>query len=201
MAEKKRDNIRIISFTGEKVRNFIPEIAKLRVEVFREYPFLYIGDFDYEKRYLEKFTQMKDAIVTAAFDNETLIGIATGFPFIYEAENLQNVFKDFQRDPKEYYCFGESVLKKQYRGIGIGKRFYEERENFARSVGYRYICLYTIIRDPDDPKRPPNYRDLSSFWEARGFVKHPELVGTVSYQEINEEQETPKEMIFWIKEL
>lgn len=197
-----RDNIRVLSFTGQKVRDFISEIAKLRVEVFKEYPFLYIGDFEYEKRYLEKFMEMENAIVVAAFDGDILVGIATGYPFVYELENLQEVFRSFQHNPADYFCFGESVLKKAYRGLGIGKQFFEEREAYARSLGqYKYICFYTILRDSNDPRRPPGYRDLAPFWQSRGYIKHPELIGTVSYQEIDEKEETPKKMIFWIKEL
>ncbi len=73
--------VKVISYIGEKVADLIPEIAALRIEVFAEYPFLYAGDYEYEKLYLKKFTAMKDAIVVACFDHNTLIGIATGYPF------------------------------------------------------------------------------------------------------------------------
>ena len=196
------NTIRIDTFTGSKVKEMIPEIARLRIEVFHEYPFLYIGDYAYEMNYLKKFLTMKDAIMVAAFDREELIGLSTGFPFIYESENLKNAFIDAQRDPKRYFCFGESVLRKSYRGQGIGKAFFDQREAHARRLPhYQYICFYTLIRPKNDPKCPQDYRPLAPFWKSRGFVEHPELIGTVSYQEIGEREETPKKMVFWIKEL
>lgn len=172
------------------------------MEVFPEYPFLYIGDEEYERRYLKKFATMKDAIVVAAFDKDELIGISTGFPFIYESESLKEVLIKDQRDPNDYFCFGESVLRKTYRGLGIGKAFFDQREAHVQHLNnYRAICFYTIMRDANDPRKPPDYRPLAPFWKSRGFVEHPKLVGTIAYQEIGETQETPKKMVFWIKEL
>jgi hypothetical protein len=34
---------------------YIPELARLRMEIFHEYPFLYAGDVEYEYRYLKKY--------------------------------------------------------------------------------------------------------------------------------------------------
>ena len=138
------DSIKIVTVTGDKVKALIPEIAALRIEVFREYPFLYIGDLEYEKKYLKKFTTMKDAIVVMVFDHETLIGISTGYPFVYEAENLQELLRSSGRNPEDYFCFGESVLRHTYRGLGIGKRFFEEREAHVRAMNrFTHICFYT----------------------------------------------------------
>src|SRR5689334_20518815 len=137
-------SIRVISFTGEEVSNFVPQIARLRIEVFAEYPFLYIGDYDYEMRYLKKFLAMKDAIIVAAFDKDELVGLSTGYPFIYEAESLKNVFLKSHLQPDEYFCFGESVLRKAYRGLGIGKQFFDHREAHVKRLNhYSYICFYT----------------------------------------------------------
>lgn len=197
-----QSTIQVVSFKGKKILEFIPQIARLRIEVFAEYPFLYDGDYEYEMRYLEKFSHIQDAIVVAAFNQEEIIGISTGFPFIYESQNLQNVFKQAGRNPQEYFCFGESVLRKSYRGQGIGKKFFDHREDHVKQLDqHKYICFYTALKPLNDPKRPTDYRPLKPFWESRGYQEHPELVGEVSYQEIGETEETPKKMVFWIKEL
>jgi GNAT superfamily N-acetyltransferase len=199
---KKQANIRILSFTSSDVNDLIPQIARLRIEVFPEYPFLYIGNYEYEMRYLKKFLTMKDAIVVAAFDNDELIGISTGFPFIYEDENLKKVLISHHRNPQNYFCFGESVLRKSYRGLGIGKAFFDQREAHVQHLNkYHYICFYTVVRPANDPKRPSDYRPLAPFWKSRGYTEHPELIGIISYQETGEAEETPKQMVFWIKEL
>ena len=199
---KDLTNLKIIAFTGSDVNDLISQIARLRIEVFSEYPFLYIGDYDYEMRYLKKFLTMKDAIVIAAFDNDELIGISTGFPFIYESEELKKVLISDHRDPNDYFCFGESVLRKSYRGLGIGKAFFDLREaHVQRLNNYHYICFYTIVRPINDPKRSHDYRPLAPFWKSRGYSEHHELIGTISYREINETEETAKQMVFWIRKL
>lgn len=192
----------IRSYTGQQVKDHIPEIARMRIEILREYPFLYEGDVEYEKRYLNKFASMKDAITILVFDNGSLVGAATGFPFIYDAENLQQALHSAGFDPKEFYCFGESILKREYRGQGIGSKFVELREAYAKELGvYTGLCFYTSARPDNDPKRPENYRSLSPFWRKNGFTKHPEIIGTIPYKELGEPEETPKEMVFWIKSL
>jgi GNAT superfamily N-acetyltransferase len=197
-----KNNIKIVSFKGESIKDLIPEVAKLRIEVFAEYPFLYQGSEEYEKRYLNKFLIMKEAIVVVAFHDNSIIGISTGYPLIYDLETLQQVLISAHRDPKDYFCFGESILKKSYRGLGIGNVFFDEREAHVQTLGnYSYLCFYTILRPEDDPRRPPDYHSLVPFWEKRGFVKHPELIGEIPYQEIGEAEETPKQLIFWIKHI
>ncbi len=195
-------SIKIISYVGDEVKSLIPEIAKLRIEVFAEYPFLYQGDLEYEKRYLKKFAEMEDAIAVACFDGEELVGISTGYPFIYEAKELQAVFTAKGLKPEDYFLFGESVLRKTVRGQGIGNAFFDEREAHVKKLRrFKHICFYTSLRPENDPRRPADYRPLGPFWEKRGYRERPELVGTVSYQEIGEEAETPKKMVFWIKDL
>ncbi len=196
------EKIRVVSYRGEAVRQFIPAIAKLRMEVFREYPFLYIGDEEYEKKYLEKFITAKDAIVVVAWDEEEIIGVSTGLPFTDESEALHLPFEKAHWNVGDFFYFGESVLRKKYRGQGIGHQFFILREAHARSLGrFKYVCFCTVRRSPDDPRRPADWEPLSKFWEDRGFVEHPELVALYPWQEISETEETLKEMLFWIKML
>lgn len=193
-------NISVIPFTKEQIGELIPQIARLRIEVFAEYPFLYDGDNEYEERYLQKFLRMEEAIVIAAYDGGNLIGISTGYPLLYESKHLQEVISSSGRHLSEYFCFGESVVKKPYRGQGIGKKFFHERELHVRALGhYKYICFYT--RPLDDIRQPSDYRPLAAFWNSRGFMEHPELIWQISYREIGEAEETPKNMVFWIKEI
>jgi len=42
---------------------------------------------------------------------------------------------------------------------------------------------------------------LDAFWNRRGFVKHPELHTTFSWQDLDENEESLKPMVFWLKHL
>ncbi|MBS0615783.1 MAG: GNAT family N-acetyltransferase [Verrucomicrobia bacterium] len=194
--------IRVEAYRGEGVRKYIPAIAQLRMEVFREYPFLYIGDEEYEKKYLEKFVTSKEAVVVVAWKGSEIIGVSTGLPFIEESESLHEPFEKLRLPVKDFFYFGESVLQKKYRGLGIGHQFFLLREAHARSLGrYKYICFCTVKRPSDDPRRPEDYRPLAPFWQSKGFSEHPELIAMYPWQEIGEKEESLKEMVFWIKKL
>ena len=41
--------IQIERLQGERLRAEIPSLAKLRIEIFRAFPYLYEGSLDYEK--------------------------------------------------------------------------------------------------------------------------------------------------------
>ena len=43
-------NIRIERWSGAALEQYIPDLARLRIEVFRDFPYLYDGDYDYEKK-------------------------------------------------------------------------------------------------------------------------------------------------------
>ena len=53
-----------------------------------------------------------------------------------------------------FYC-GESVLLPDYRGRGVGHRFFDLREAQARKIGRRWCCFCAVIRPDDHPLRPP----------------------------------------------
>jgi hypothetical protein len=57
------------SFTGADVGQVLDDLARLRIAVFRDWPYLYDGDLAYERRYLELYTNPR-AIVVGAFDGD-----------------------------------------------------------------------------------------------------------------------------------
>ncbi|MCH9632523.1 MAG: hypothetical protein S4CHLAM6_08600 [Chlamydiae bacterium] len=196
------EKIKIVSYQEGEIKNFIPDIARLRIEIFAEYPFLYDGDFECECKYLEKYASTKNAIVVVAYDNNQVIGISTGYPFADQNKELKRVFQKSKRNVNDYFCLAESILLKQYRGKGVGRKLFDQLEVFAKDFKqYKYICLFTSARPADDPKRPKEYRSTGPYWSKQGFCEHPELTFEDSYKEIEDDKETQHKMIFWIKEL
>jgi predicted GNAT superfamily acetyltransferase len=57
----------------------VADLARLRVTVFRDWPYLYDGDAAYERGYLARYAR-GDSIVVAAFDGDRMVGAATGMP-------------------------------------------------------------------------------------------------------------------------
>ena len=66
-------NIRIRSVTGPAIEEWIPALARLRIGVFREFPYLYDGNEDYERRYLQTYTKTDTSIAVLAIAGDEVV--------------------------------------------------------------------------------------------------------------------------------
>ncbi|MCD2453003.1 GNAT family N-acetyltransferase [Methylicorpusculum oleiharenae] len=193
-------NISIERWSGKALEKYIPDLARLRIEVFHDFPYLYDGDFEYEKRYLQTYINCPDSVIVLAFDGDKIIGASTAIPLKYETDEVKKPFVEKGYNVDEVFYCGESVLNKNYRGLGIGVKFFEQREAHAADLGgFKHVCFCCVERSAEHPRRPTDYVPLDKFWNKRGYVKHPELQTTYSWKDLDDEAETPKLMTFWLK--
>ncbi len=177
------------------------DLARLRIEVFRDFPYLYEGDVDYERRYLATYVASPGAVVIGALDGGVLVGAATASPLSDHFEAFAGPFAARGLDPAGYFYFGESVLRKAWRGRGIGVRFFEERERAAREAGFGACVFSAVVRPADHPARPSDYQPLDAFWSRRGYARIEGLTTGFSWRDVGEAEETVKPMEFWSKRL
>jgi GNAT superfamily N-acetyltransferase len=196
------DSLRLERVGGRRIADFLPALARLRITVFRDFPYLYEGSEDYERSYLRTYIESPDSVMVLVFDDETLVGASSGLPLADEVADLRRPFEQAGYPlARVFYC-GESVLLPTYRGRGLGVRFFEEREAHARALGrFDLICFAAVQRPAEHPRRPAGYVPLDDFWQRRGYRKRPELATTFSWQDVDEPSETPKPMVLWTKEL
>ncbi|WP_343562695.1 GNAT family N-acetyltransferase [Kiloniella sp. b19] len=198
----ERGGLTFKPLTGEALLDYLPDLARLRMEVFRSFPYLYEGDPAYEENYLQTYAQTRDAVVVCAFDGDRVVGASTALPLEQEEENFQKPFRDLGIDPRDVFYFGESVLEAAYRGRGAGVAFFEHREAHARSFNrFRAAAFCGVIRPDDHPLKPEGYKPLDSFWTNRGFKRLEGAVAQYSWQDIDQDEETGKPLQFWIKSL
>lgn len=195
-------NIKIRSFTGAAIKAYLPNIARLRLEVFRDYPYLQEGDMEHEMQYLKKFISCKDAIVVLVFDSSEIVGASLGIALEHESDLIKKPFKEKKIDLSAFYYFGESTLLKKYRGRGIGHHFFDQREGHVTKLKrYKHICFCSVLRPEDDERIPSDYLPLDDFWKKRGYVKHPEMLALLSWKDIGRTKPSVKPLVFWIKNL
>jgi hypothetical protein len=72
--------IRVAALTGDDIARCLPDVARLRIAVFRDWPYLYEGSMQYETNYLTKFAAAKGAIIVTTCDGEAIVGCATAAP-------------------------------------------------------------------------------------------------------------------------
>ena len=195
-------SIRVTALTGASLATGLDDLAHLRITVFRDFPYLYDGTLDYERGYVEKFARAEGAVIVAAFDGDDIVGVATASPLLGHADAFAAPLRAAGYDPARIFYFGESVLLPQYRGLGLGHRFFDVREAHARQAGgYAQTAFCAVIRPADHPRRPADYRPLDAFWTKRGYTRSTGTIATFDWRDIDQSESTAKHMQFWMRPL
>lgn len=190
------------SLTGADLIAALPDLARLRIAVFRDWPYLYDGTLEYEQHYMDKFAAAKGAVCIAAYDGDKVIGASTGGPMVETDAEFAEPFIKAGYDPKEIFYCGESVLLKSYRGFGLGHAFFDGREAHARKLGgFTHSTFCRVVRPDDHPLKPKDYVPLDAFWTKRGYAPVPGLVASYTWKDIDQPAETAKQMQFWMRKL
>ncbi|AMN52412.1 GNAT family acetyltransferase [Labrenzia sp. CP4] len=191
----------IRTLTGEELTAVLNDLARLRISVFRSWPYLYEGSLEYEAGYLQRYARTEGAVIVGAYDGSRLVGAATGEPLGAELEAFKTPFLKQGLDPENVFYMAESVLDPAYRGQGIGHRFFDEREAHARRLGFGEAAFCAVIRPDTHPLKPVDYAPLDPFWCKRGYEKLEGVVVTFPWRDVGENEETDKPMQVWHRNL
>lgn len=193
--------MKVAALTGQALADSLPDVARLRISVFKDWPYLYDGDLSYEENYLQLYRHSADAIVVGAWNEGVLVGASTGTPLLDHSDDFSRAFQDSGIDLAQVFYCAESVLLPQYRGRGIGHRFFDLREEHARSLGFRKSCFCAVQRLLNHPARPADYTPLDDFWRARGYAPLAGVIADFDWKDLGCEQSTTKKMQFWMRDL
>jgi GNAT superfamily N-acetyltransferase len=191
-------HIQVVS--GASLSGWLPEVARLRIEVFREFPYLYDGDLSYELKYLRHYTESTESVFVLALSDDKVVGVSTAMPLLQADEAFGAPFRVHSMDPGRVFYFGESVLLSSWRGKGIGHAFFDKREQFAASLGYTITAFCAVDREPAHMARPVNYRPLDPFWKRRGYSRRPGLQVQYAWREIGAASEQMNTLTFWTRD-
>lgn len=189
------------TLTGADVDAALDDLAALRITVFRDWPYLYDGDLDYERSYMASYRDSRDAILVGAFDGDRIVGAATGTPMEDHADDFAAASARTGHDLTQIFYCAESVLLPDYRGQGAGHAFFDAREAHARALGRRFSAFCGVVRPDDHPLRPDSYRPLDAFWRGRGYVPLDGVVARFRWKDIDQPGQTEKTLQFWMKRL
>ena len=196
------DNLSLIRKQGQEIRTVFGDLAGLRIAVFRAYPYLYEGSVEYEKSYLDTFAKAERSFLFAVYNGRQMVGATTCIPLPDETADIRKTFEEAGLAVDSLFYFGESILLPEFRGKGLGHRFFDEREAHARSFGtYKKACFLSVERPSDHPEKPENYRSNDAFWEKRGYCKKPSIRAVLEWPDLGEKKATPKPLVCWIKNL
>lgn len=189
------------TLTGADVDAALDDLARLRIAVFRDWPYLYDGDLAYERNYMASYRDSPNAILVGAFDGDRIVGAATGTPMAEHADDFAAAFAGTGYDLAQVFYCAESVLLPAYRGQGAGHAFFDAREAHARALGHRYAAFCGVVRPDDHPLRPAAYRPLDAFWRKRGYARLDGVVAQFAWKDIDQPGQTDHPLQFWLREL
>ncbi|MCB1410754.1 MAG: GNAT family N-acetyltransferase [Rhodobacter sp.] len=193
--------MRVEALAGAALDASLDAVARLRIAVFRDWPYLYDGDLDYERRYLAPYRDNPRAVVAGAFQGDRLVGAATGTPMEDHADDFAAPFAATGIALSDIFYCAESVLLPQFRGQGVGHRFFDIREAQARKLGRRHVAFCSVQRPADHPARPAGYRPLDAFWRARGYAPVPGVIASFRWRDLGDSMESAKPLQFWMRDL
>jgi GNAT superfamily N-acetyltransferase len=191
--------VRIVPVDGAALVPWLESVARLRIAVFAEWPYLYDGTLAYEAAYLEQYARAASSLVALAVDGDRVVGASTAVRLDEAEAPFREAFAD--REAASVCYFGESVLLPSYRGRGIGHAFFDAREAHAARWGCATAAFCAVDRAPDDPRRPPEYRPLDAFWRRRGYARDPHRVADLAWKDHGEPTESTKRLTFWTRAL
>ena len=195
-------SITVRTLVGDAIAPYVDDLARLRIQVFREWPYLYAGSVAYEAEYLQVYTRSKRSVAVLAFEGGKVVGASTGLPLAEESDAFIRPFVEAGYRPESVFYCGESVLLPAYRGQGLGHRFFDEREGHARALGgFAWTAFCAVDRDPDDPRRPQRHRDNDVFWRKRGYEPVAGMQVALTWPEVGDEGDVGHTLSCWTRPL
>lgn len=194
--------LRIETLTDGRVVSLLPALARLRTEVFRDWPYLYDGDAAAEEAYLAPFVNSARGGLVVAFDGDAPVGCATCLPLEDAEDGIAAPFRAAGLDVGDHFYFGESVLLAGYRGRGAGVAFFAAREAHARAVSACRFATFCAVRRADDhPLKPPGATTLHGFWRHRGYAPMPGMACVMRWKQVDTAGEVENTLDFWRRAL
>ena len=189
-------------YTGAEIGAFIEPLGRYRIEIFREFPYLYDGDMDYERHYLSRYLQSDKSFLLLGQDASGIACACTGIPLEHETDAFKAPFVDHGSSVADKFYLGEIMIRKDLRGQGWGTRVMNlALRTIASAQQYQYVVLCTVIRPQHHPLKPANYTFNDNLWHHAGFSKLAGYQALFPWKDLGDTHETMKPMSFWLKQL
>jgi GNAT superfamily N-acetyltransferase len=164
----------MLVLSGPEIDNHIDQLGEFRMVVFREYPYLYDGNIHYERTYLSRYSRSAESFLLILQDALGIMGACTGIPLKGEDCEFQNAFVGENND--EIFYIGEVMLRADSRGKKLGSSLLSTALGLIDSRKFQKVCLCTVDRGLNHPRRPLSYLPPDYLWKKHGFEKSDNLI-------------------------
>ena len=197
--------ITIKSFTGSTAKNYLAEIAQLSLDRYAQYPYLIYSTISQEFQAFEHYFKSNSSNILLAFnDSDQVIGCSIALCIQDELTPIKSPFENhphFSKHLKSLFYIADMIIDEAYEGKKITSNFFNLQETYAKQAGYQESIIMTIIRSPNDPQQPVNYKSNDPIWRHMGYVPILGLQTTLSWIESHSMKNAPHSLQFWSKPL
>jgi GNAT superfamily N-acetyltransferase len=160
-------------FKTQDMEPLFPFVASQLLTTFKDYPYLYDGNYNEVMGYLGWFATLPYSTLAIAYHDNQPVGFLTGTSFIDFDKHLNGsieAFNNAQINPEAYYYFAECIVMPEHRNKSLSTKLFKTLEEEARSQGFSHYCLVTESHD-NHPLKPDNYNSLDPIWKKLGYNK------------------------------
>jgi GNAT superfamily N-acetyltransferase len=193
--------ITLRALQGPALEAALEDVARLRITVFRDWPYLYDGTLEYERAYLASYRDNPGALLVGAFDGDTLVGASTSTMMEDHAAEFAAPFRALKLPLTSILYGAESLILPPYRGRGLGTQFIQYREAHARAHARSHVAFCSVLRPEHHPLKPADARSNDAFWRRNGYEPLPGVLAEFSWKDVGDAAETPKQLQFWMRKL
>ena len=197
-------DITIKTILGKDIAHYIEFLAEFRIQAFRDFPYLYAGDIENERKYLNSYLTNPQAMLVLAMEKERIIGFLVGIPLVSDFPALEGIREHCVKqglDPSEVYYCGEGIVAPAYQSKGLMSRIYSLYEVQLKKWGFKHVSFMTVKRSKRHPLKPKHYLDSVSIWRHKGFqpigyeisLNWPTILSTGNVKN------SKNQLMFWLK--
>ena len=195
-------SISIEVLKGPEVIPYLQKVAQLRIEFYRNYPYLYEGNLTDEETYLSMYAKSKDSLLVIAKNGDDVVGAVTGIPMLETKKENKWLYTQKQTPDEHIFYLGELVLSQDYQNSTLQEMLYLQLENAVKGLEkYSILAVCEIERSPEDTKKPVSAFSSEVLWAGRGFIKQPELYTTNAWKDVGDLEKSDHHLFFWYKAL
>lgn len=191
-------DIFLYGYTGDEARSYALQIATIRLELFRDFPYLYVGTIEDEYEYLSMYFNSRSSHLVLGFNSQNQL-------ICYSSSIAVDDCTDDIKTPsmslgyKKILYIGEVMIRPEYRLRGLSRHCMNYHDRKAREGGYDAVMLMSIDRPYDHPYTPAGYRSLDSLWIKYGYQRVTSASIVQSWRQIDTDGSVLHQLGLWIK--
>ncbi len=190
---------------GLSIMQYVPPVAEIILDTFKEYPYLHAPTLNEKKEYVAWFAHNNEGMIVLAQEDEQLCGFITGIPMSAVRDYVPTIdalFQEYGLTLNDYYYCGDVIVLPSHRKQKLCRAMFTMLEDRVKEWGFKGLALITAVRDENHPLKPKDYYDAGLIWEHYGFEKTTIVIDNVQPTVIDERgtvEDRGNSFVFWVK--